>query len=114
MRAISASVQEGFSRKYGDKGKEVLATVVGFFVRFAFEKLEPLKSYLKIDQRLRILLGDAYFSHLPEYMRIDLIPNFFSDAILDSSIVDKLRNQPEKEGWLATVHPTLEPFREQG
>lgn len=73
-------------------------------------KTEPLKSYVKIDSYLRILLGDSYLSPLPLTIQGNLEARGISKDMKEMSF-DEIMNGlllPEKESWFDTVMPTLD------
>ncbi len=85
--------------------------MIYFVVPCLFEDTEPMKSFVKIDKYLRILLGDSYFSHLPNPMDATRIAieaeRIFTQNSLDN-LFDALSKLPKGESWLDTIIPTLD------
>ena len=72
--------------------------------------IEPIRSYIKIDAQLRILLGDAYLSPLPATLRGYLKARGMKKALHDMTFEEIIIGlySPEKESWLETTFLTLD------
>jgi hypothetical protein len=79
------------------------------------EHVEPLRSYVKIDRYLRVLLGDKYLSALPVtlqgYIKSRGVDKRFEEMTF-REIIEAIF-MPEKESWLETVWLTLDMLFEK-
>lgn len=102
-----------------DQHGEDLMQFSAEFLQMLFDaflaKVEPLKSYAKIDKQLRILLGDAYLSPLPVTIRGMLKARGIDKDATKMSFAEFVEALclPEKESWFETVMPTLDMLFEQ-
>jgi len=102
-------------RIHGTEMAETAVLILDMIWEQVKESIEPLKSYIKIDKYLRILLGDAYLSHLPATLRGHLKARGVEKDLSDMRFEEMWESLhlPEKESWLETVLPTLDMIFEQ-
>jgi hypothetical protein len=102
-------------RVYGEEMGLFAIVVLDMIWEALKNDIEPIKSYIKIDAQVRILLGDAYLSPVPATLRGYLKARGVTKALHDMTFEEIIVGlySPEKESWLETVLQTLDMMFQQ-